>query len=103
MLRHPAYTGNLVAFLGLAVRCFYLQYHLADRFAEKSLIQQRAYLPLTPQRGAILDCRGRVLAASNQIRTIFAEPRIIKDPKDTATQLAAILDSIRFTQPQGDQ
>ena len=80
-----------LAFLGLAVRCFYLQYYQADRFAEKSLIQQRAYLPLEPQRGAILDCRGRVLAASDQIRTIFAEPRILKDPKETATRLAPIL------------
>ncbi|MCL5282579.1 MAG: penicillin-binding protein 2 [Planctomycetes bacterium] len=83
----------VAAFLGLAVRCFYLQYILADRFAEKSLIQQRSYLPLEPQRGAILDCRGRVLAASDQIRTIFAEPRTIKDPKETATRLAPILDT----------
>jgi cell division protein FtsI (penicillin-binding protein 3) len=33
-----------------------------------------------------------VLAASNQIQTIFAEPRIIKDPKTTSTALAPILD-----------
>ncbi len=83
----------VLAFLGLAARCLYLQYYLADRFAEKSLIQQRAYLPLEPQRGAILDSRGRVLAASSQIRTIFAEPRIIKDPKETATRLAPLLDT----------
>ncbi len=81
----------VVAFLGLAARCVYLQYVLADRFAEKSLIQERAYLPLEPQRGAILDCRGRVLAASDQIRTIFAEPRTIKEPKETSTRLAPIL------------
>lgn len=81
----------ILAFVGLAARCFYLQYNLADRFAEKSLIQQRAYLPLESQRGAILDCRGRVLAASDQIRSLFAEPRIIKDPKETATRLAPIL------------
>ncbi len=81
----------VLAFLGLACRCVYLQYCQADYFAEKSLIQQRSYLPLEPQRGAILDCRGRVLAASDQIRTIFAEPRIIKDPKETATQVAPIL------------
>jgi cell division protein FtsI/penicillin-binding protein 2 len=82
----------VLAFVGLAARCFYLQYYLADGFAEKSLIQQRAYLPLEPQRGAILDCRGRVLAASSQIRTIFVEPRILKDPKETATRLAPILE-----------
>lgn len=82
----------LLAFVGLAARCAYLQYVRADYFAEKSLIQQRAYLPLEPQRGAILDCRGRVLAASDQVRTLFVEPRVLKDPKDTATRLAPILD-----------
>ncbi|MCU0913668.1 MAG: penicillin-binding protein 2 [Planctomycetes bacterium] len=82
----------VLTFLGLAARCVYLQYCRADHFTEKSLLQQRSYLPLEPQRGAILDCRGRVLAASDQIRTVFAEPRIIKDAKETATRLAPILD-----------
>ena len=82
----------IIALFGLAGRCFYLQHTLADHYAEKCLVQQRAYVPLEPQRGAILDCRGRVLAASNQIRTIFADPGIIKEPKETATRLAPILD-----------
>jgi cell division protein FtsI/penicillin-binding protein 2 len=82
----------IVAFFALAGRCVYLQHNLADYYAEKCMIQQRAYLPLEPQRGAILDTRGRLLAASHQIRTIFAEPRIIQDPKETATRLAPVLD-----------
>ncbi|MEN6428615.1 MAG: penicillin-binding protein 2 [Phycisphaerales bacterium] len=82
----------IVAFFALAGRCFFLQYVEADYYAEKCVIQQRAYLPLTPQRGAILDTRGRVLAASNQVRTIFAEPRVIQEPKETSTRLASILD-----------
>ena len=82
----------VAAFLGLGGRCYYLQYAKADHYAQLSLRQQCSYLPLEPQRGAVLDCRGRVLAASNQIRTIFAEPRVIEDPKETATMLAPILD-----------
>ncbi len=82
----------ILVFFALAGRCFHLQYARAEHYAEKCMIQQRAYLPLEPQRGAILDCRGRVLAASNQVRTIFAEPRIIKEPKEMATRLAPILD-----------
>lgn len=82
----------VVAFLGLGGRCYYLQYAKADHYGQLSLRQQCSYLPLEPQRGAILDCRGRVLAASNQIRTIFAEPRVIEDPKETASTLAPILD-----------
>ncbi len=82
----------IVAFLALAGRCFHLQYLRADHYAEKCMSQQLTYLPLAPQRGAILDGRGRVLAASDQIRTVFAEPRIIKEPKETSTRLAPILD-----------
>ena len=43
------------------------------------------------QRGAILDCRGRVLAGSNKIQTIFAEPRMINDVEGTSIKLAPIV------------
>jgi len=82
----------IAAFAALGGRCYYLQYASADHYAQLSLRQQCSFLPLEPQRGVILDCRGRVLAASNQIRTIFAEPRVISDPKETASVLAPILD-----------
>lgn len=81
----------VLAFLALGGRCYYLQYCRADLYAEKCLEQQRAFIPLEPQRGAILDSQGRVLAASNQIRTVFAEPRIIEEPKETSNRLAPIL------------
>jgi cell division protein FtsI/penicillin-binding protein 2 len=82
----------MAAFCALAGRCFYLQYCRADHYSEKCLSQQLSYVPLEPQRGPILDSRGRVLAASDQIRTIFAEPRAIREPKETSTRLASILD-----------
>lgn len=86
--------GGLIvcAFLGLGWRCYHLQYAAADHYSQLSLQQQCAYLPLEPQRGAILDSRGRVLAASNQIRTVFTDPRIIDDPKEMANSLSPILD-----------
>jgi cell division protein FtsI (penicillin-binding protein 3) len=80
------------AFLALAGRCFYLQYFKNDYYVDACLIQQQGLVFLKPQRGVILDCRGRVLAASNKIHTIFAEPRAIKDPKTTSTELAGIVD-----------
>jgi cell division protein FtsI/penicillin-binding protein 2 len=82
----------VLALLGLGWRCYHLQYAAADHYAKLSLEQQRSYQPLEPQRGPILDCRGRVLAASNQIRTIFAEPRILHDARETSNELAPILD-----------
>jgi cell division protein FtsI (penicillin-binding protein 3) len=80
------------AFLALAGRCFYLQYFKSDYFLDACLKQQQGLVSLKPQRGVILDCRGRVLAASNKIHTIFAEPRAIKEPKGTSTELAGIVD-----------
>jgi cell division protein FtsI/penicillin-binding protein 2 len=82
----------IVAFLSLAGRCFYLQFFKSGDYIAACARQQQGRIIQMPQRGVILDCRGRVLAASNRIQTIFAEPRVIKDPKDTSTRLAPILD-----------
>ncbi|MBN1508822.1 MAG: penicillin-binding protein 2 [Sedimentisphaerales bacterium] len=83
----------VLALFALGWRCFCLQYSRGDYYAGKCMDQQLAYVPLEPQRGAILDCRGRVLAASNQFRTIFAEPRIVREPRDTSNRLATMLDT----------
>ena len=82
----------IVSFLALGARCLYLQSVRAEYYLDASLKQQRAFRSRQPQRGVILDCRGRVLAASNGIQTIFADPREIKDVKDTSSELAPIVD-----------
>jgi len=81
-----------VTFLSLAGRCFYLQLVKNDHYIGVSTKQLQGWVAQKPQRGVILDCRSRMLAASNKIRIIFAEPRVIKDPKSTSTKLAPILD-----------
>lgn len=81
-----------VLFLALAGRCFYLQSVKAEHYLDESIRQQRAFRSRQPQRGVILDCRGRVLAASNGIETIFADPREIEDAKETSSELAPIVD-----------
>ncbi len=48
-------------------------------------------MPHKPQRGVILDCRGRVLAASNKIRIVKVEPRKVKDLKSLSSELQPIL------------
>ncbi len=82
----------IAAFLLLAGRCFYLQFLRNDYYISISTKQQQKRTTQKPQRGVILDCRGRVLAASNKIQTIFAEPRIIKRPKSISTKLAPIME-----------
>jgi cell division protein FtsI (penicillin-binding protein 3) len=79
------------AFLALGGRCFQLQFYKRDHYIDEASRQQRAYTSRQPQRGAILDRRGRVLAASNKIQIIKAEPRIIDDPKEISSKLAPII------------
>ena len=81
----------ILAFLSLAGRCFYLQFFQSEHYVDISSNQLRARFIQKPQRGVILDCRGRVLAASGKSQTIFAEPRAIREPETTATELAPIL------------
>lgn len=82
----------VAVFCVLAGRCFYLQFFKYDYYYSLFLKQQQMRQLQKPQRGIILDCRGRtILAASDKIRTIFAEPRIIKDPKEVANKLGPIL------------
>ena len=79
-------------FLALGTRCAYLQIQRHEFYTAKALGQQRAMVPLKGSRGVILDRCGRVLAASNRVRTVFADPSMVRDPKETAVQLASIIE-----------
>ena len=81
----------ITAFVLLAARCLYLQFFRHSYYSNLCTKQYQAVVIQRPQRGVILDCRGRVLAASNKIQTVFAEPRVIKNPEDVADKLAPIL------------
>jgi cell division protein FtsI (penicillin-binding protein 3) len=81
----------LAAFMSLLGRCFYLQHFKNEHYRSISIKQQQKLVTLKPQRGVIVDRRGRKLAASDKMQTIFAEPRIIKDTKNTSTKLAPMM------------
>jgi cell division protein FtsI (penicillin-binding protein 3) len=82
----------IAALLALAGRCFYLQFLKHSYYDSISAKQQLRREPQKPQRGTILDCRGRMLAASNKVQTIFAEPRVITDPENISARLAPIVE-----------
>jgi len=69
----------------------YLQLLRSSHYIAICTRQQQGRVTQKPQRGVILDCRGRVLAASNKVQTIFAEPRAIKDAEAASTKLASIV------------
>lgn len=83
-----------VAFGLLIWRLFFLQYVQFESFEQASQRQQSAIVPERAQRGFIVDCRGRLLAASNISYTIFAEPRRFENSEAitaAASQLQDIL------------
>jgi len=82
----------VVAFLALVGRCFHLQFLRTDHYTEKCIKQQQGQIPYKPQRGSILDNRGRVLAASNKVRNIIIEPKRVEDAKSLSSDLQPILD-----------
>lgn len=82
----------IAVFLALAARCFYLQYYKNEQYTSQCTQQKQAVATLIPQRGVIMDCRGRVLAGSKEVQMVFAEPRILKEVKETSCELAPVLD-----------
>jgi cell division protein FtsI/penicillin-binding protein 2 len=85
----------IVVFVLLACRFFFLQHYRINQFRQSSQIQQYSVVSEKPCRGAILDRRGRILAASNKVETVFVEPRLLPshgDTKEVANQLQQILD-----------
>jgi cell division protein FtsI/penicillin-binding protein 2 len=85
------FTFLIAAFAGLIIRCFYLQCIKYDYFGSASVRQRQSWIAEKPQRGVILDCYGRVLAASNRYQTIYAESRAIKNIEDVSARLSPIL------------
>jgi cell division protein FtsI (penicillin-binding protein 3) len=80
-----------LGFIGVAVRCFYLQNYKIYYYRQISNKAQRSNFTQQPKRGAILDCRGRILAASYVTDVIFAEPRTV-EIKKAAQELSKITD-----------
>lgn len=81
----------LGVFISLFARCFFLQYFKNDHYQETSQRQKQKKVFIKPQRGIILDSQGRVLAASNKIQSIYADPKIIEDVEEFAKKLAPII------------
>ncbi|HET6441386.1 MAG TPA: stage V sporulation protein D, partial [Phycisphaerae bacterium] len=48
-------------------------------------------VPIRAERGSILDSRLRILAASVEVQSVFADPRIVEDPAGAAAKAAPVL------------
>ena len=76
----------------IGARLAWLQVHRHEHYARRAANQQQRVLDLEPPRGTIYDARGRVLAVSVEVDSVFADPQHVEDPAGTARQLARVLD-----------
>lgn len=93
-VRVRAYVGAAVLsllLLALAGRLAQIQILQRDRFRELSRRQQTLDRSLAGRRGDICDRSGRLLAASVQRWSIFADPAVIDNPEATAVLLGRTL------------
>lgn len=82
----------LVAALGLIVaRLVQVQVVEAERYTRVGISQRLREIALAPERGAVFDRNGSVLALSMPAKSVWADPRVVKDPAAYAAKLASVL------------
>lgn len=91
-----ARTGVLLALMALgfalvAARLVHLQVITGGELARRAERQQDQLVKLAPKRGTIYDRKGRELAVSLDVESLYGVPAAVDDPKATAAQLARVL------------
>ncbi len=76
---------------GLLGRLYMIQAMEQTKLGDLARAQHFVRVKKPERRGNILDSRGRALATSVQVPSIFADPRHMDDPARTARQLAEML------------
>ena len=84
-----------VWFALIGARLAELQVRDHEVYAERAADQQLRVVELDPPRGTIYDARGRELAVSVPVDSLYALPDEVTDPAATAAALAPILDTGR--------
>jgi cell division protein FtsI (penicillin-binding protein 3) len=80
-----------VGFLLMVGRLFQLQVIQAAELMLKAGRQHQKLLTVEGGRGTIYDTRGKPLAMNLEVPSVFGEPRVIADRRETAQRLARVL------------
>jgi cell division protein FtsI (penicillin-binding protein 3) len=81
----------LLVFGVLGARLVQLQAFAGAHYEELALAQRLDRVTLAAQRGSIFDRHGRDLALSVDAPTVWANPRVVSDPKYYAAQLSPVV------------
>jgi stage V sporulation protein D (sporulation-specific penicillin-binding protein) len=87
-------TG-IVLFTIISIRLGYVQFVIGDWLTGKALDSWSRNVPFEAKRGEIFDRNGVALASNVSAPSIYAIPKQIENPADTANQLASALNMKR--------
>ncbi len=82
----------LIAFSLLAIRFYYLQINRYDHYQTLAENNRIAIVPITPNRGLIMDRNGVVLAHNFVVYTIEVTPSKIKDLDSTIAEISQLVE-----------
>jgi cell division protein FtsI (penicillin-binding protein 3) len=82
----------VVWMVAVLARLSYLQLFCYSEYFAKAQHQQQRIFEISPMRGVIYDRKGRELAVSIPMDSVFADPTDIKDPEMVARLLSRVLD-----------
>src|SRR5271169_5939510 len=82
----------VVWMVAVLARLSYLQLFCYSEYFAKAQHQQQRTFEISPMRGVIYDRKGRELAVSIPMDSVFADPSDIKDPEMVARLLSRVLD-----------
>ncbi|HYZ10501.1 MAG TPA: penicillin-binding protein 2, partial [Actinomycetota bacterium] len=85
-------AGFVLSFVTVGGRLVVLQLRDAEAYEAMARNQRIHRVELPATRGSILDRAGRVLALSLPAAAVYADPRLVRDPSETASRLAPLLD-----------
>lgn len=86
-----AMLGGTVLFAALVIRLAYVQLWMGPDLSEKAEDSWRRNIPFEAKRGEIWDRNGVKLTYNISTPTVMAVPAQVKNPAETAKQLAAVL------------
>jgi cell division protein FtsI (penicillin-binding protein 3) len=82
----------VVWMVAVLARLSYLQLFCYSEYFAKAQHQQQRIFEISPMRGVIYDRKGRELAVSIPMDSVFADPTDIKEPEMVARLLSRVLD-----------
>lgn len=82
---------SFICLAAIGVRLVFLQVIDAGRYQKLALQQRSDHIQVSSKRGTILDRDGEVMAVSEDAKTIYATPYLVKDPKKVARKIFEVL------------